>query len=379
MRVLVTGGTGFVGSHLVRRLLARGDQVISLDKNPGLFDDELRAGGATLVTGSVTNPDDVNRAVTGCQLVYHLASPFGDILQPDAAYWDIEVNGTRNVLEAARRLGVARVVHCSTQGVHGIIRRPPGDEDSPIAPRDYYCYSKAEGERVCQEFIAQGTDIVIVRPTSVYGPGDTRGWLSLYRMVARGWFLMIGDGQTLNHPVYVENLVDVLELAGKTPAAKGRVYLAGDEGAVTLNQLVRGVAAAIGSQVRIVRFPWYEVAWFGAMLVEVISKAVRVKPPVFRRRLSWFKTNRAFRIDRAKKELGYRPRVPLSEGLARTALWYRDAGYLSAVNQVSGGAVQRAPLMQNSPRWAGTEEEGKQERLEAGLPGRRGTSGSTSR
>ena len=77
----------------------------------------------------------------------HLASPFGDILEPDAAYWAIEVEGTRNVLEAARRHGVRRVVHCSTQGVHGIIAEPPGDEDSPIAPRDYYCYSKAEGEQ----------------------------------------------------------------------------------------------------------------------------------------------------------------------------------------------------------------------------------------
>src|SRR5215210_2994492 len=229
MQVLITGGTGFVGAHLVRRLLEGGHQVVSLDKNPGLFDDELRSKGATLLSGSVTEAEDVNRAMCGCTLVYHLASPFGDILQPDAAYWDIEVNGTRNVLAAAERLGVRRVIHCSTQGVHGIIEQPPGDEESPMAPRDYYCYSKVEGERVCQEFIDRGMDLVIVRPTSVYGPGDTRGWLKLFRMVNHGWFLMIGDGRTLNHPVYVENLVDVFELAASNPAAKGRVYLAGDQ------------------------------------------------------------------------------------------------------------------------------------------------------
>src|SRR3954467_12693565 len=116
MRILVTGGTGFVGSHLVRRLLARGHQIVSLDKNPGLFDDKLRSSGAELRTGSVTNTEDVNRAIEGCDLVYHLAYPFGDILQPDAVYWDIEVNGTRTVLEAAERNQVRRVVHCSTQG-----------------------------------------------------------------------------------------------------------------------------------------------------------------------------------------------------------------------------------------------------------------------
>jgi nucleoside-diphosphate-sugar epimerase len=331
MQALVTGGTGFVGSHLVRRLLARGQQVISLDKNPGLFDDELRSLGAKLITGSVTDADAVNRAVEGCDVVYHLASPFGDILQPDAAYWDIEVNGTRNVLEAAQRHGVKRVVHCSTQGVHGSLVQTPGDENSPMAPRDYYCYSKVEGERVCQEFIARGLDAVIVRPTSVYGPGDIRGWLKLYKMVANGWFLMVGDGKTLNHPVYVENLIDVFELAATVPEAKGRAYLAGDEHPVTLTELVRGVAAAVGANVRIVRWPWYNLALAGAAAVERVSKAVGVKPPVFRRRLSWYRTNRAFRIDRARHELGYQPKVPLSEGLARTAAWYRSSGYLTTL------------------------------------------------
>jgi nucleoside-diphosphate-sugar epimerase len=328
MNVLVTGGTGFVGAHLVRRLRSRGHNVTSLDKSPGLFDDELRRAGATLLSGSVTDPGDVDRAVAGHELVYHLASPFGDILQPDQAYWDIEVNGTRNVLEAAERHGVRRVVHCSTQGVHGIIESPPGDEDSPIAPRDYYCYSKAEGEKVCQDFLARGMDLVIVRPTSVYGPGDIRGWLKLYRMVAKGWFLMIGDGRTYNHPVYVENLVDLFELLMTAPQAKGRTYLGGDDRAVTLTELVQAVARSVGTNVRIIRFPWYGAARAGAGAVEFLFKGMRVKPPVFRRRLSWFKTNRAFRIDRAKQELGYQPRVSLDEGLARTAAWYRQEGYL---------------------------------------------------
>lgn len=328
MQVLVTGGTGFIGAHLVKRLLSRGHQVTSLDKSPGLFDDELQARGATLVSGSVTNAGDVQRAMAGAELVYHLASPFGDIMQPDAVYWETEVNGTRNVLEASARHSVRRVVHCSTQGVHGIITEPPGDEDSPIAPLDYYCFSKAEGEKICQEFLARGIDIVIVRPTSVYGPGDIRGWLKLYRMVARGWFLMIGDGRTLNHPVYVENLVDLFELTATHPAAKGRTYLAGDEAPVTITELVQRVGVAIGTQVRILRFPWYRIASLGATAIESTSKLAGVRPTVFSRRLSWFKINRGFRIDRARSELGYEPRVRLSDGLARTAQWYRSAGYL---------------------------------------------------
>jgi nucleoside-diphosphate-sugar epimerase len=117
MKALVTGGTGFVGPHLVRRLLSQGHQVTSLDKNPGLVSDELRALGATLISGSVTDSADVDRAVAGQDLVFHLASPFGDILQPDQAYWAVEVEGTRNVLAAAERHGVQRVIHCSTQSL----------------------------------------------------------------------------------------------------------------------------------------------------------------------------------------------------------------------------------------------------------------------
>ncbi|MEO6055641.1 MAG: NAD-dependent epimerase/dehydratase family protein [Gemmatimonadales bacterium] len=340
MDVLVTGGTGFVGSHLVRRLLSRGHTVTTLDRSPGLFDDELRSLGANMLSGSVTDAADVDRAVAGQEVVYHLASPFGDILEPDAAYWAIEVDGTRNVLEASRRHGVRRVVHCSTQGVHGIIDEPPGDEDSPIAPRDYYCYSKAEGEKVVNDFAAGGMDVVIVRPTSVYGPGDTRGWLKLYRMVSKGWFLMIGDGGTFNHPVYVENLVDLFELVAVAPQAKGRTYLAGDEQAVTLSELVSSVAASGGSVVRIVRFPWYGGALLAASAIEGVCKRLGLKPPVFRRRLSWFKTNRAFSIDRARTELGYAPRVGLEEGLKRTRDWYRREGYLApAISSLSAFAL----------------------------------------
>jgi nucleoside-diphosphate-sugar epimerase len=345
MRVLITGGAGFIGSHLVRRLLLRGHKVTSLDQRAGMFDEELRTSGAVMLVGSVTEKADVDRAMAGQEVVYHLASPVGDILESDAAYWAIEVGGTRHVLESARRHLVRRVVHCSTQGVHGIITEPLGDEDSPLAPRDYYCYSKAEGEKVVGEFLAEGMDIVIVRPTSVYGPGDTRGWLTLYRMAARGWFLMIGDGRTYNHPVYVENLVDLFELVAVAPNARGRTYLAGDEEPVTLTQLVRSVGAALGRRVYIVRFPWYRAAWLGATVIESVCRRIGFKPPVFRRRLSWFRTNRAFRINRAREELGYTPQVGLHDGLRRTATWYRQQGFLTAAMATAWDALSAVPVL----------------------------------
>jgi nucleoside-diphosphate-sugar epimerase len=327
-RMVVTGGTGFVGSHLVRRLLHRGHEVTVLDPSPGLTSNELRNRGAVILAGSVSDIEAVDAAVAGADLVFHLASPFGDVGAPDSVYHDTEVVGTRRVLEAAERHAVRRVVHCSTQGVHGIVRDVPGDEDSPVAPRDFYCQSKAEGEKVVTEFLERGLDVVVVRPTSVYGPGDVRGWLKLFRMVNKGRFVMIGDGRTMNHPVYVDNLVDLLELAATVPRARGRTYLGGDAEAVTLERLVREVAHAQRVSVRIFRFPSYRLAWAVTAVVEQVCRWLRIKPPIFRRRLSWFRTNRAFRIDRAVNELGYRPAVDLREGLRRTALWYQEQGLL---------------------------------------------------
>jgi 2-alkyl-3-oxoalkanoate reductase len=139
---------------------------------------------------------------------------------------------------------------------------------------------------------------------------------------------MVGTGGTRNHPVYVENLVDLLELASTAPQARGRTYLAGDDQPVTLTQLVREVGVALGTRVRIVRLPFYTAAWLASAAIERAFKLVGRTPPVFRRRLSWFITNRHFRIDRARAELGYRPRISLGEGLARTAAWYRASGHL---------------------------------------------------
>lgn len=328
MQVLVTGGAGFVGAHLTRRLLARGDRVTTLDLRPGLEDAALRAAGATMLAGSVADPEAVDAAMRGAEVVFHLASPFGDPLAPARAFEETEVRGTRVVLEAARRHGVRRVVHCSTQGVHGIVTTAVGDEDSPIAPRDGYCEAKVRGEAVARAAIAAGQDVVIVRPTSIYGPGDVRGWLTLFRMVQRGRFLMIGDGRVRNHPVYVDNLVDLFERTAVVPEARGRTYLAGDAASVTLEELVHAVARALGSEVRIARFPSYGLAWLGAAAVEFGCRAVGVRPPIFRRRLSWFRTHRIWSIERARRELGYEPAVGLEEGLARTAAWYRAHGWL---------------------------------------------------
>lgn len=328
MKITVTGGTGFVGRHLIRRLLEDGHEVTSLDLNGEQDAGELRALGARLLKGSVTDRAAVDEAVRGAEIVHHLASAFRDIHAPDELYADVDVNGTRTVLEASRAAGVRRVVHASTQGVHGTLENVPGDEDSPIAPRDYYCMAKYDSELACKEFLAQGMDIVIVRPTSIYGPGERHGWLTLFRLIRKGRFVMIGDGQTWNHPVYVGNLVQLFIRAAEVPEAKGRVYIGADDQAFTLNEVVAAVAETLDVRLRVIRFPFFGVAYAVAGVMETLSRPLKVEPMIFRRRLTWYRTNRRFSIARAKRELGYEPEVEFSEGLKRMAAWYREQGLL---------------------------------------------------
>ena len=156
MRVLITGGTGFTGSHAVRRYLARGHSVRVLDNQKGVFFDELGGAGAEIQLGSVADRETVRRAVQGVELVHHIAAAFRAINVPKTVYKSVNVDGTRIVAEEALRAGARRVVYCSTEGVHGHVVQPPGNEKSPIAPEDYYQQTKWEGELAFREVTSRG-------------------------------------------------------------------------------------------------------------------------------------------------------------------------------------------------------------------------------
>jgi nucleoside-diphosphate-sugar epimerase len=329
MRVLVTGATGFTGTHLVRRLLSRGHDVTMLDIQRNASAAELETAGARLVVGSVTDSELVGQTVPGHEVVFHLAAAFRQISESASFYRQVNIEGTRNVLTASERHAVKKVIHCSTSGVHGgDKRRLPWNEDSPIFPEDLYQQTKWGGEQVCQEFMKRGLDITIVRPTSEYGPGDVHGMRSLFRIVKSGRFLMFGSGLGTVHPIYIDNLIDLFELAAGNPRSGGRAYLAGDDHPCTLNDLVKAVGRAQGINVKIVHVPLLGPLYAASAMVEFACRPFKINPPIFRRRVAWFKANRAYSIERAKTELGYVPAVGLEEGLRRTTAWYRQQGFI---------------------------------------------------
>jgi nucleoside-diphosphate-sugar epimerase len=327
MRVLVTGGTGFTGTALVHRLLRDGHRVVALDYKEGLQCDALRARGAEVVIGSVTDPDAVTRSMKGVELVFHLAAAFRELNVADSFYDEVNVGGTRLVLEAARRERVRKFVYCSTCGVHGNVDHPPADEDAPIQPADYYQRTKYEAEPLVKREAGGAMETVILRPAAIYGPGDPERFFMIFKRVSKGTFPMFGSGRTLYHPLYIDNLVDAFVRCMPPGAGNGREYLIADERYYSIEEIVRAVARALEVPVRIPHYPVWPVVAVGH-IVEKFCKPIGVTPPIFPRRVDWYRQNRAFDITRAQRELGYVPRVELEDGLRRTGAWYRQMGYL---------------------------------------------------
>lgn len=327
MKILVTGGTGFTGSALVRKLISLGHQVKTIDYQKGIVYDQLKEEGADIIIGSITDKKLVDEATEGVDFVFHIAAAFRELDVPSEHYYNVNVNGTRYVMEAAVKHNVKKVVYCSTQGVHGYINNPPGNENSPIAPEDYYQQTKYEGEVVVQEFIKKGMKATIIRPTAIYGPGDPERFFMIYKRVKKGYFPMFGKGETFYHPVYIDNLVDAFILSMDLDKGNGETYIIADAEYYPIKELVKKVGKAMNIEVKIKYYPITPLIIAGHV-VEKVCKPFGIAPPIFPRRVDWYRQVRAFKIDKARRDLEYEPEVGIDEGLRKTYEWYLENGYL---------------------------------------------------
>jgi len=321
-RVLVTGATGFTGGHLARRLAADGYHVRAVVRDPSRSDD-LRRAGIEVVPGDLRDRESLDRAAEGIDVVYHIAALFRPENVSHKDMWDINAEGTRNMLDAAIKAGVKRFVHCSTVGVHGDIKHPPADESAPYGPGDYYQESKTDGEKIAIEYMRQGKlPISIFRPGGIYGPGDVR-FLKLFKPISKGRFVMLGSGEIQYQLIYIDDLVDGIILCGTKPEAVGNIYILTGDAPITLNQMVQAIAKVLGvapPKLRLPVTPIYLAGW----LCELIFKPLGKQPPLYRRRVDFFRKNRAFSIAKAQRELGFTPKVDVLTGLQKTAQWYKE-------------------------------------------------------
>ncbi len=326
MKALVTGATGFTGGHLARYLAARGDAVRVLVRQPSQAERPAFAGMETVV-GDLETGNNLLRAVEGVDVVFNVAALYRQAGLPEATYRRVNAEAPGAIVEASAKAGVPRVVHCSTVGVHGDIEHPPAAETAPLRPGDVYQVTKLEGEEHARARAQQrGVELVIVRPSGIYGAGDRR-LLKLFRGVARRRFVILGGGEIFYHLTHIDDLVEGFRLAATVPGAAGRTYILAGGEVTTLNELVR----IIGAEAGVPGEPWHLPVWpfwVAGAACEAICAPLGIEPPLYRRRVDFFTKSRAFDITRARTELAFQPRVTLREGVRRTLDWYRAEGWL---------------------------------------------------
>jgi nucleoside-diphosphate-sugar epimerase len=326
MRVALSGATGYTGGRLLVALRARGDDVTVLVR-PKSLTDRVGSLASRVVEGALGDAAAAARLLEDADAVVHVAAVYRTAGHPDSYYREVNVVGTERLLEAAARKGVRRFVHTSTVGVHGHVERPPADENAPFAPGDVYQATKAEAERLALEFHRlRGVPVAVVRPGAIYGPGETR-FLKLFRAIARGRYAIVGTGRTFYHPVFIDDLVDGFLLALDRPEAVGEPFLLCGPTYVSQSELAALVARHTGGRVLPFRIPARPVQWAGD-LVEAVCVPLGIEPPLHRRRVDFWTKSRAFTIEKARRLLGYAPKVDLDSGIRRTAAWYREAGWL---------------------------------------------------
>jgi dihydroflavonol-4-reductase len=322
---LVTGGNGFVGCHVARALAARGDRVRVLVRRSS----DVRALAdvdCDRAMGDVRDAASVELAARGCDEIYHVAADYRLWVLDEAPMYATNVDGTKNVLQAARRAGVARVVHTSTVGTLGIPAAGPGREDTPVALDDMvgpYKRSKFIAEQVAIEAACSGLPVVIVNPSTPVGAFD-------YKPTPTGRIIV--DFLNGRMPAYLDtglNLVDAEDVArGHLLAAeRGRIgekYILGGEN-LSLAELFHRLARLSGLAAPKHRIP-YAVAYGFALGAEAVSRAITHKPP--RASLTEVRMARKkmfFDSSKARAELGYEPR-PVDDALRRAIEFFRGIG-----------------------------------------------------
>lgn len=328
-KVLVTGATGFVGNHLTRRLLEIGADVriIVRETSDQTLISEFKEKGAKIFYGDITSKEKVFEAAEGAQYIFHIAALFRQAKHDDSIYYDVNVEGTRHILEAAEWNNVERMLHCSTVGVHSHILSPPADETEAYRPGDIYQETKCEGEKLAQEaFKSQKVRGAVIRPAMIWGEGDKR-MLKLFKGVSRRKFPVIGDGKTLTHWIYVHDLVDGFILAAIKEAALGQTYIIAGKRPASISELVETVAKCAKTKALPFKVPAKPVQLAGS-LCEAVFKPLGAEPPLYRRRVDFFTKDRHFDTRKAQNELGFSPQNDFEGEVKNIYSWYEEKGWL---------------------------------------------------
>ncbi len=344
---LVTGATGFLGSHIAEKLRAAGQPVRALVR-PGSDRALLESLGVELVEGDVTDPASLERACRGVRVVYHAAARVGD-WGPWAEFQRVTIDGTRNMLAAAIAAGVQRFIHISSISAYGYYTDPVVvDESWPTGYRlyrwAYYSRSKHAAEQLALQAARSGQiEVTVIRPAWIYGPRDRATIARMVAMIRSGRAKILGRGDNRLNMVYVGNVAEAAIRAADLPEAAGEVFNCSNDGEITQQQFFDLMAQAIGAP-PVRRHVPYRVAYLAGFVLECLGHLLGWRrPPFVTRYAVWLMGRRSyFSAEKARRVLGWQPTVTYDVGIVNTVRWYLDN--VEGAEQNAGQTAQHRPL-----------------------------------
>jgi nucleoside-diphosphate-sugar epimerase len=323
MEILITGGNGLLGRHLVSALQERGAsvRVLALPTEDASW---LEQRGVEVHRGDISWPETLTAPMSDVEAVLHLAGMMG-AWRPLEHYHAVNVSGTENVCRAALTEG-ARVVHVSSWTVYGMGLARPAREDFPLRPfPEPYAITKAAGDMAVQRMIAEdGLRAVIIRPGTFFGPGDRLHFGRIADRLRAGRAVIVGRGDNALPFVYVTDVVQGLLLALDSERALGHAYNVTNDHPISQKQLLHAIADQIGASPPRHHVP-YQALYAAGYAAESLARLAgsHSQPPVTRLGVKLFGSDNRHAVDKARRELGYSPRVPLDHGVQLAASWYR--------------------------------------------------------
>jgi nucleoside-diphosphate-sugar epimerase len=322
LRILITGGNGFLGRRLVAALQRRGASVRVLalpnENTAGLGGDDV-----TVFRGDIRSPDTLAAPMDGVDCVFHLAAMIGVWASPES-YSAVNVEGTANVCRAALHADVKRVVHISSAMVYDMTGPNPASEDDPLVPLDEpYCLSKAQGDLLVQRMISEEQlPAVIIRPGTLVGPGDALNFGRMATRIRAGRGVVIGRGKNAIPLFSLEDMVQALLLAMESETSVGEIFNIAHDDPITQAEYLSLIARELNAPQPRIRVP-YTSLYAAAYLAERLAAASRgrIKPFLTRHGVKLYGADNRISIDKARRELGYAPAVSVGEAVTSACRW----------------------------------------------------------
>jgi nucleoside-diphosphate-sugar epimerase len=329
MKLLITGGTGYIGENLIPELLKQGHSIRLLlrdrEKGRSLFGDSCEYW-----LGDITVKSSLEGCCEGVDIIYHMAAKIGNDLPTEANLQEfrrVNVLGTKNMIEEAKRAGITRFIFISSAAAMGIVKQTPISENSLCEPFLPYQISKYEAEECVRAYIDKGFPAIIVRPSKICGIGEHEyTYLTYAKLCNRGVFLKVGKGNNYISNVYISDFINALILL-LDHGLIGGTYLLSAPDSIPLEELALIIGKILHKRITFVYIP-IRVMKFAAFIEENLFTFIGRKPIVTKRNIESITHDRIYNLSKAKKEIGFSPNVSMECGIIKTVQWYIQEGLL---------------------------------------------------